>query len=339
MTKAIRGRRRNGRGDGDGNSGSSSSIRGNNVQSIDRKLGYYKHSYDDDYVYNAQTGSHTNYTQLVQNYETTAKSYASNATIIARGYYDAANSGDWDNVIVPLLVVTVVLAFCLGCCMGRCCCNNDKGDDADDGDDENLLSASRSGRRRSSRQKILKTRSGTPRRRYNLEESFTETDNESYYSRYGYDETDDDDDDYYSDGTGYNHPGSPSSLSDYKSAQRESAARRKTLAATKRAAIAMKAKATAEAALAKATAKSDITTKEEETKNSNADWPNTSKQAEVETSVSAQVKKFDESSASSTTTSEKKETRKWGKLVSKKKSDPLLEARSRSHNFVGYYAT
>jgi len=323
MAKAVRGRRRNGRDGGEGGSGGSSSS--NNVESIDRELGYYKHSYDDDYVYNAQAGSRTNYTQLVQNYETTAKSYASNATIIARGYYDAANAGDWDDVIIPLLVVTVVLAFCLGCCMGRCCCNNDKGDDADD-DEENLLSANRSSRRRSSRQKILKTRSGTPRRRYNLEESFTETDNESYYSRYGYDETDETDDD--SDGTGYYHnPGSPSSLSDYKSAQRESAARRKTLAATKRAAIAMKAKATAEAALAKATAKSDNDTnsKEEETK------------TEVETS-SAQVKKFDESSVSSKTTV-KKETKKWGKLVPEKKSDPLLEARSRSHNLVGYYAT
>jgi hypothetical protein len=315
-------------------------------QSSERSLGYYKHSYDDDYVYNPDLNSHTNYTQLVRNYETTAKSYASNATVIARGYYDAASTGDWDSAIIPLLAITVALSFCLGCCVGRCGRDNNKDDDDNDdgggGGMEDLLSiGSRKTGRRSSRQNVRKTRSGTPRRRYNLEESYDETDVESYYDRYENDETDED---YESDGTGYYYepPGSPSSLSDYRSAQRESAARRKARAATKRAAIAMKAKATAEAALAVATARSDTDnkdkSKEENEKTNNPDWSPTSKQTEVEETEAAKANKLAVSPSSSTT---KKTTRQWGKLVTpkKKKIDPLLEARSRSHNFLGYYVT
>ncbi len=316
-------------------------IRGsaNGQQSSERSLGYYKHSYDDDYVYNPDLNSHTNYTQIVRNYETTAKSFANNATIIARGYYDAASAADWDAVIVPLLAITVVLSFCLGCCMGRCGRDNNKDDDGM----EDLISiGSRKKGRRSSRQNVRKTRSGTPRRRYNLEESYDETDNESYYDRYEKNETDDD---YDSDGTGYYYepPGSPSSLSDYRSAQRESAARRKTRAATKRAAIAMKAKATAEAALAVATAKSDTdnknNSKEENEKTSNPDWSPTSKQTEVEKKA-AKANMSALSTSSSTMAASKKSTRQWGKIVTpKKKIDPLLEARSRGHNFLGYYVT
>ena len=333
MVKSIRGRHRRGVGGGD-----------DGQQSIERALGYYKHSYDDDYVYNPNLNSHTNYTQLVRDYETTAISYANNATVIARGYYDAANAGDWDDVIVPLLAIAVALSFCLGCCMGRCGRGN-KDDDDDDGVEELLSMSGRKSSRRSSRQKTRKTRSGTPRRRYNLEESYTETDNESCYDRYEY-ESDTDD----SDGTGYYYepPGSPSSLSDYRSAQRESSARRKALAATKRAAIAMKAKATAEAALAVAAAKSDGNNnnkeeKEKEEKKRNEDWSPTSKQAEVEAAAAANEKTKETKSAvspSSSTTnmaSNKTTKRQWGKLVVKKKADPLLEARSRSHNFVGYY--